>query len=363
MSNPNPQTPRAAGPEIISINPATMEELGRAPVWAAEEIRQALGKARDAQTVWAALSFQQRSQHILQAKRVLWDRQDAVCELIARETGKPVVEALASEVFPITNLMDYFARKSAKLLRDDQFSLSVFRNKKSRIHFFPLGVVGIISPWNFPFAIPMGEVVMALMAGNAVLLKPSERTPLTGLQIGELFRAAGLPVGILQVLTGDGTTGAALVDASIDKIFFTGSVRTGRQVAESAARRLLPFVLELGGKDAMIVCDDAPFERTVNGALWGAFSNCGQACASVERLYVVQSIANRFISAVVERTKTLRVGIDGDQQQDVGPLNNENQLRIVTEHVADAVAKGARVLTGGKRIGTLPGYFLSRRFW
>jgi succinate-semialdehyde dehydrogenase/glutarate-semialdehyde dehydrogenase len=357
MSTPNPQAPRAPGQEIVSINPATMEELGRAPIFAAEEIKQALAKAREAQTVWAAFSYQQRSQHILQAKRVLLERQDAVCELIARETGKPVVEALASEVFPIANLMDYFARKSAKLLRDDQFSLSVFRNKKSRIHYFPFGVVGIISPWNFPFAIPMGEAVMALMAGNAVLLKPSEHTPLTGLQIGELFRASGLPDGILQVLTGDGTTGAALVDASIDKIFFTGSVRTGRKIAETAARRLLPFVLELGGKDAMIVCADAPFERTVNGALWGAFSNCGQACASVERLYVVQSIANRFISAVVERTKTLRVGVDGAQQQDVGPLNNENQLRIVTEHVSDAVAKGAKVLTGGKRIGTLPGYF------
>jgi succinate-semialdehyde dehydrogenase/glutarate-semialdehyde dehydrogenase len=334
-----------------------MAELGRVPILGDKEIKQSLDRARTVQPAWAALTFKQRAGYILRAKRLLFEGQDEICELIARETGKPVVEALASEVFPIENLMDYFARKSAKLLRDEQFSLSVFRNKKSRINFFPLGVVGIVSPWNFPFAIPMGEVVMGLMAGNAVLLKPSEHTPLVGLKIGELFRAAGLPEGILQVLTGDGTTGAALTESAIDKIFFTGSVRTGRKVAEAAAGRLMPFVLELGGKDAMIVCADAPFERTVNGALWGAFSNCGQACASVERLYVVESIAKRFISAVVEKAKTLRVGVDGAQQQDIGSLNNENQLRIVTEHVNDAVARGAKVLTGGRRIATLPGYF------
>ena len=196
---------------------------------------------------------------------------------------------------------------------------------------------------------------MGLMAGNAVLLKPSEYTPFVGLQIGELFRAAGLPEGVLQVLTGDGTTGAALAEEAIDKIFFTGSVRTGRKVAESAARRLMPFVLELGGKDPMIVCADAPFERTVNGAVWGAFSNCGQTCASVERLYVVESIADRFIKALVEKTKALRVGMDG--QQDIGPLNNARQLQIVTEQMEEAVARGANVLIGGKRITSLPGYF------
>jgi succinate-semialdehyde dehydrogenase/glutarate-semialdehyde dehydrogenase len=251
--------------------------------------------------------------------------------------------------------MDYFARETAKLLRDEKFTLSVFRNKKSSVRCFPLGVVGIISPWNYPFSIPIGEVVMGLMAGNAVLLKPSEYTPLVGLWIGELFRAAGLPAGILQVLTGDGTTGAALVESAIDKIFFTGSIRTGRKIAEIAAHRLMPVVLELGGKDAMIVCADAPFERTVNGALWGAFTNCGQTCASVERLYVVESIAERFINAVVEKTKTLRVGSEGTV--DIGPLNNARQLEIVAEQVNDAIAKGARALTGGGRIERLPGYF------
>lgn len=343
--------------EIISINPATMTEVGRAPMLSDLEVNVAVENARSAQPSWAAHSFEERAKHVLKAKDLLLDRQDEVCELISRETGKPLVEAMASEVLPVANLMDYFARESAKLLRDEQFTLSVFRNKKSRISFHPYGVVGIISPWNYPLSIPMGEVVMGLMAGNAVLLKPSEYTPMVGLKIGELFRAAGLPDGVLQVLTGDGSTGAALVDSAIDKIFFTGSVRTGKIIAEAAARRLMPFVLELGGKDAMIVCGDAPFKRAVNGAVWGAFTNCGQTCASVERLYVAEYIADKFINAVVEKTKALRVGIDGEQQQDVGSLTNARQLRIVTEHVNDAVAKGARVLTGGRRIESLPGYF------
>src|SRR5437867_5451536 len=341
--------------EIVSRNPATLEELGRVPIWSADRVREAVAAARAAQPAWASLSYKQRGVCIFKAKDHLLQRQDEICDLIAREVGKPAVEALTSEVLPVANLMDYFARKSEKLLRAEQFTLSVFRNKKSCIGYFPLGVVGIIAPWNYPLSIPMGEVVMGLMAGNTVLLKPSEFTPLVGLQIGELFRDAGLPDGVLQVLTGDGATGAALADSAIDKIFFTGSARTGRRIAETAARRLMPCVLELGGKDAMIVCADAPFERTVNGALWGAFNNCGQTCASVERLYVVEAIADRFINAVVEKTKTLRVGLDGNQ--DIGPLNNAKQLQIVTEQISDAIAKGARVLTGGRRIETLPGYF------
>ena len=327
------------------------------PIFSVDDVAQALVKARAAQPAWAVLSFKERAAFILRAKEILVSQQDDICELISRETGKPAIEALSSEVLPIANLMDYFARKSASMLRNEKFSLSFLRNKKSLIHYSPLGVVGIISPWNFPFSIPLGEIVMGLMAGNAVLLKPSEHTSLVGLRIGELFQAAGLPDGILQVLTGDGSTGAALVEAGIDKIFFTGSTRTGRKIAEAATKRLMPFVLEMGGKDAMIVCADAPFERTVNGAVWGAFMNCGQACASVERLYVVESIAEKFVAAVVEKTKALRVGIPDGDTKDIGSLTNENQLRIVTEHVNDAVAKGAKVLTGGKRIESLPGYF------
>jgi succinate-semialdehyde dehydrogenase/glutarate-semialdehyde dehydrogenase len=198
---------------------------------------------------------------------------------------------------------------------------------------------------------------MALMAGNAVVLKPSELTPLVGDAIKRLFAGAGFPEGVFEVVQGDGSTGAALVDSTVDKIFFTGSVRTGKRIAEAAAKRLLPVVLELGGKDPMIVCEDAPFERTVKGAVWGAFANCGQVCASVERLYVVEPIADKFISSVVDEVKKLRQGPPSGCTTDIGPLINQSQLNIVTEHIADAVARGARVLTGGRRRDDLEGYF------
>ena len=343
--------------EIISINPATLEELGRFPVASAAEVNAAVTRARAASREWAALSYRNRARYILKLRRALYDRQNEIINIVSDETGKPPFEALTTEVFPSADLMSYYATKSEKILRDERFTLAVFRNKRSMIVSEPLGVVAVISPWNFPFAIPTGEVVMALMAGNTVVLKPSEFTPMVADAMRRLFAAAGFPEGVFQIVQGDGSTGAALVDSAIDKIFFTGSVRTGRRIAEAAAKRLLPVVLELGGKDPMIVCHDAPFERTVRGAVWGAFANCGQVCASVERLYVVEPLAEKFISAVVDEVKRLRVGPPSGCETDIGPLINENQLNIVSDHVADAVAKGARVVAGGRRREDLGGYF------
>ncbi|MCA1558113.1 MAG: aldehyde dehydrogenase family protein, partial [Acidobacteria bacterium] len=227
--------------------------------------------------------------------------------------------------------------------------------RSSKIVYKPLGIVGIISPWNFPWAIPLGEVVMALMAGNAVVLKPSELSPLTGLKIGEIFKRAGLPDGLLQVVTGDGSTGAALVEAGVDKIMFTGSVATGKRVAEVAARRLMPVVLELGGKDPMIVLDDADIERAAHAAVWGAFANSGQACASVERCYVQTSVAPKFIERVVELTRALKQG--AAESSDIGSMSSERQLETVEEHVDDALAHGARAITGGGRRSDMGGAF------
>ncbi len=344
--------------EIVSINPATLEEIARFPVASSADVNSAVARARAAQPAWAALCYRNRARYVLKARRALYDRQNEIIQILSDETGKPNFEALSTEVFPTCDLMSHFASKTEKLLRDERFSIAVFRNKRSMITYEPLGVVGIVTPWNFPFAISMGEVVMALMAGNTVVLKPSEYTPLAGDFIRRLFASAGFPDGVIEVVQGDGSTGAALVDASVDKIFFTGSVRTGKRIAEAAAKRLLPVVLELGGKDPMIVCEDAPFERTVKGAVWGAFANCGQICASVERLYVSEKIADRFIPALVEEVKKLRIGApDANFSTDMGPLINETQLNIVIDQVADAVAKGARVLTGGRRRTDLGGYF------
>ena len=344
--------------EIVSVNPATLEELARFSVASAAEVNAAVMRARAAQPAWAALSYNNRARYIRKVRRALYDRQNEIIQILSDETGKPQFEALSTEVFPACDLMSYFAAKTERILRDERFTIAVFRNKRSLITYEPLGVVGIITPWNFPFTISIGEVVMALMAGNTVVLKPSEYTPLVGDFIRRLFASAGFPEGVIEVVQGDGSTGAALVDATIDKIFFTGSVRTGKHIAETAAKKLMPVVLELGGKDPMIVCSDAPFERTVKGAVWGAFANCGQICASVERLYVDEKIADKFIPAVVEEVKRLRLGApDGDFSTDVGPLVNEVQLNIVTEQIADAVAKGAKVLTGGRRRDDLGGYF------
>jgi acyl-CoA reductase-like NAD-dependent aldehyde dehydrogenase len=343
--------------EIVSINPATLEELARFHITSAVEVNAAVARARAAQPAWGALSFRNRARYILKLQRELYDRQQEIISIISDETGKPAFEALSAEVFPACDLMSHFAANAERILRDERFTLAVFRNKRSMISYEPLGVVGIISPWNFPFSIPMGGIVMALAAGNAVVFKPSEYTPLVGDAIKRLFASAGFPEGVLEVVQGNGSTGAALVDSAVDKIFFTGSVRTGKQIAESAAKRLLPVVLELGGKDPMIVLEDAPFERTVKGAVWGAFMNCGQVCASVERLYVTEPIAERFIAAVVDGVKKLRIGAPSGCSTDVGPLTNENQLNVVSDHVADAVAKGARVLTGGRRRDDLGGYF------
>ena len=342
--------------ELISRNPATLEEAGRFPICGAGDVTEAVARAREAQPAWGALSYRDRARVILNARKLLCARQDEIIDVISRETGKPRFEALATEVFPIADLMSHYAAKAARILKDERFSLSVFRNKRSKISYEALGVVGIISPWNFPFSIPAGSLVMALMAGNSVVLKPSEYSPATGDAIVRLLIDAGVPRNVVQLVIGDGSTGAALVESAVDKIFFTGSVNTGKRIAESAARRLLPVVLELGGKDAMIVCGDAPFERTVGGALWGAFANCGQVCASVERLYVVEPIADAFISAVVDAAKKLRIG-PPSAAADIGPLANAQQLKIVEEHVEDAVARGARVMTGGRSRPELGGYY------
>jgi succinate-semialdehyde dehydrogenase/glutarate-semialdehyde dehydrogenase len=337
--------------EIISINPATGKELGRVRVETRQDIDAAVARARSAQPQWGSLPFRTRARTILSARRLLYERQDEIAKIISDETGKPPFEALSTEVFPVADLMSHYAAQGRRILKDERFTLAVFRNKRSAILYEPRGVVGIISPWNFPFAIPMGEVVMALITGNSVVLKPSEYTPLVAEAMRRLFADAGLPEGVLQVVQGGGATGSALVESQIDKLFFTGSVRTGRKIAERAGSRLLPVVLELGGKDAMIVCEDALFERTVKGAVWGAFANCGQVCASVERLYVVEAVAERFIEAVVAETRRLRLGVD------IGPLTNENQLNVVMDHVSDAVAKGARAITGGRRREDLGGYY------
>ena len=359
MSTQTRPTHLISAAEIISYDPANGEEIGRAPQNSAAEVAFAVDQARAAQPAWARLSFKERGRVILRARQIVLEDIDEIATLISRETGKPVSEAISMEVVPTLDLMQYFARRTAKLLRAQKIDIGQYglMGRSSRIVYQPLGVVGIISPWNFPWATPLDEVVMALMAGNAVVVKPSELTPLTAVKIADVFRRAGLAEGLLSVCTGDGSTGAALIDAPVDKIMFTGSVATGKHVAEAAAKHLTSVVLELGGKDPMIVLDDANLENAVRGAVWGAFANAGQACASVERCYVQESIAAEFIKRVVTETKALKQNVGTADDTDVGAMSSERQLRIVDEHVQDAIRRGARVSTGGRRAPDLNGSF------
>src|SRR5882672_9708313 len=310
---------KSTGAEIVSRNPATGEEIGRAPQTMPEEVARAVGRAREAQREWARHTLRERGRLIMKARQIVLQEMEEIALLISQETGKPVAEAFSMEIATSLDLMQYFARQASRLLSPQRISVGQYSlmGRSSYEIYKPLGVVGIISPWNFPWATPLDEVVMALVAGNTVVLKPSELTPLTGLKIKDVFDRAGLTDGVLEVVTGDGSTGAALVGAGVDKIMFTGSVATGKRVAEAAAKYLTPVVLELGGKDPMIVLDDANIPNAARGAVWGAFANAGQACASVERCYVHESVAELFIAEVVTETKQLRQSTGADTTADV----------------------------------------------
>jgi acyl-CoA reductase-like NAD-dependent aldehyde dehydrogenase len=345
--------------EIVKVDPSTGEEIGRVPLLDAVAVAAAVARARAAQPAWAKLSYRERAPFILRARGVVLDRLEEIAKLISRETGKPVTEAIAMEIVPTLDLMQYFADHTKQILKRKRVGLGQYNlmARSSYIVYKALGVVGIISPWNFPWATPLDEVVMALMAGNAVVVKPSELTPFTALKIADVFKQAQLPAGLLEIVTGDGSTGAALVEAGVNKIMFTGSVNTGKRVAEAAAKHLTPVVLELGGKDPMIVFEDANLENAARAAIWGAFCNSGQACASIERCYVHESIAAKFVDIVVKETKLLKQDKPSAGDIDVGAMTNERQLEIVEDHVSDAVERGAEVRAGGHRLDESPGWF------
>jgi acyl-CoA reductase-like NAD-dependent aldehyde dehydrogenase len=328
-------------------SPATLKTIGEVELQGAGDVREAVARARKAQPEWAAASFRERRRVLERALRILIARQDQFLDVIVEETGKPREEAQAVEIVPACDALHFYAKRARRILADRTVPLHLLKTKKLRIHYRPLGVVAIITPWNFPFLLALNPTIQALMAGNAVLLKPSEVTPFSGQLVARLLEEAGAPEGIFQLVLGDGQTGAALVDADVDKVSFTGSVATGRRVAEACARRLVPCTLELGGKDPMIVCKDADLERAAAGAVYGAFANAGQVCVSTERVYVVDEVADLFTRKVVEKTAALRQGCGGEI--DVGAIIHPPQLAIIEDHVADARQRGARVLTGGRR--------------
>ncbi|WP_063056664.1 aldehyde dehydrogenase family protein [Nocardia salmonicida] len=322
--------------------------VGDIVVSTAEEVGQAVARARVAQVAWAARPVRERAAIIRAAVEVLIARQDEVVDTLRAESGKPRVEALAIEILASCDFLNYWSRRAKRDLADHRERLHGYIRpfKKLTVHYRPLGVIGVITPWNAPFVLSMNPVAQALLAGNAVLLKPSEVTPHSGGWVAKILHEAGVPADVLQLIHGDGETGAALVDAGVDKISFTGSVATGRKVAEACARQLIPCTLELGGKDAMIVCDDADIERAAEGAVYLSMFNSGQVCLSVERIYVVDSVADEFIRLVQQKAKSLTYGA-GDGT-DMGPMCWDRQVAIVTRHLEDAKRRGAVLLVGGE---------------
>ncbi|MCG8590570.1 MAG: aldehyde dehydrogenase family protein [Proteobacteria bacterium] len=336
-------------------NPATLEALGEIEVASGADVAAAVERARKAQPDWAALGFDERRRFLERAIAVLLERQEAFVDTLVGDTGKPRLEALGTELLPACDALQFYAKRAKSILADRVVSTHLAWNKRLQIRYRPLGVIGVITPWNFPFVLSLNPVVQALMAGNTVVLKPSEVTPFAGRLLEELFEAAGLPDGVFNLVQGDGETGAALVESGVDKICFTGSVKTGRKVAEACGRLLKPVTLELGGKDPMIVCADADLERAAAGAVYGAFANAGQVCMSTERVYVHEEVADEFVGRVVELTAQLRQGAEGEFE--IGPVIWPHQLSVIEEHVQDAAARGAKVLTGGRRNPDLPGLF------
>ncbi len=341
--------------KVSSVNPATGELLREFESAGEGEVQAAVTRARAAQPAWGAVGVRKRITMLREFQRRLLEKKSEIAEAITREAGKPVVEALTTEVLVVLDAARFLIDNAYSFLRDEPLPHGNLATKLKRGHLVhePHGVVGIISPWNYPFSIPATETLAALVAGNAVVLKPSEFTSLVALELRLLLHAAGVPREVFQVVVGDGATGAALIHSQIDKLVFTGSVATGKRIAVAAAERLLPVVLELGGKDPMLVLDDADVDVASSAAVWGAFVNAGQTCLSVERCYVHRSLYESFLDACVEKTKKLRVGNGLEPETDVGPMIHERQLQMVEAHVEDAVARGARVLAGGSRLPKL----------
>lgn len=344
-----------AGRKFSSVNPASGEILREFESAGDADVRAALARARSAQPAWNQIGAERRADILRKFQRHLHERKTEVARVITREAGKPVGEALLTEVLVVLDSARFCIQHAPAFLRQQPVPHGNLAMKTKRGHILrlPYGVVGIISPWNYPFSIPATEALSALVTGNAVVLKPSEFTSSTALELASLLHEAGVPDDVLQVVIGDGSTGAALVNAEIDKLIFTGSVATGKRIAQTAAMRLLPVVLELGGKDSMLVLEDADVDVASSGAVWGAFMNAGQACLSVERCYVQRRLYEPFVDACVRKAKQLRVGNGLNPETDVGPMIHERQLQIVESQVEDAVASGARILAGGTRITAL----------
>jgi acyl-CoA reductase-like NAD-dependent aldehyde dehydrogenase len=332
-------------------NPATGHVIASVPVVAPGEVAELVARARRAQAGWEALGFDGRAAVMKRCQKWVSDNAERVIETIVSETGKTYEDALLAEVGYAEAAFAFWAKNAGKYLAEERVkTASPFaKGRRLIVRYAPLGVVGVIGPWNYPLTNSFGDCIPALMAGNAVLLKPSEVTPLTSMLMGEMLRECGLPEDVYRVVPGFGETAEALID-EVDFVMFTGSTATGKKVMTRAAETLTPIALELGGKDPMIVCSDADLERAANAAVHYSMQNAGQTCISTERVYVEEPIYDDFVRLVTDRVRDLRQGVPGGPgSTDLGAVISPPQSDIVERHVKDAVENGARVLIGGGR--------------
>jgi acyl-CoA reductase-like NAD-dependent aldehyde dehydrogenase len=349
----------APGEGIPVENPATGAIVTTVPDLDATAVADLARRGRAAQPIWEVYGFEGRGRVLLRMQKWVMDNADRIVRTIVSETGKTYEDAQLAEISYGGAAFGFWAKRGEEYLADERVRSSnvIIKGKKLILRYQPLGLIGVIGPWNYPLTNSFGDCVPALAAGNSVILKPSEVTPLTSLLLAEGLRECGIPEDVFQIATGRGQTGAALIE-EVDMIMFTGSTRTGRKVAEAAARRLIPASLELGGKDPMIVLADADLERAANVATYYSMQNSGQTCISIERAYVEAPVYDEFVGKVVEKVRALRQGRPdgGPGTVEVGSMTFPPQVDIVEDHVQDALAKGARALVGGHR-GEGEGHF------
>src|SRR5829696_4317320 len=341
--------PAAPAGTLDSYDPATLQKVGSVTTLDVDQVQGLVDEVAEVQPFWALLPLEDRARYMRRTAQVIIDALDELSLLLSREQGKPRSEAYTMELLPTIDGLHWIADNGPKLLSDEKirYPQIFWKAKQSWVAFEPLGVVGVIAPWNYPWSIPFGEVAIALMCGNGVVLKPASLTPLIGERIAQAFEGAGVPEGLVRVVHGGGRVGNALVESSTAKVFFTGSVDVGRKVGVAAAERLKGSVLELGGKDPMIVLDDANLRNAIAGCAWGGFANAGQTCSGIERVYVTRAVADRFIDGVVAAARNLRIGDPARAHTEVGPMVSAEQFALVRELVDDAVAHGARLHCGG----------------
>src|SRR6266851_3322815 len=334
---------------VPSINPATGQVIACFERTSPERVSEIVFRARAAQSTWAKLPIRERCAKLRGLRERIMAARNDLADAVVRESGKPRVEALFADVFVALDSAEYWSKNAANTLRTQRVPhhSTAAKAKRGYLACDPLGVVAVISSWNYPLAIPVSQIIPAVVAGNAVVCKTSDFTPQCGALIEKLFIDAAFPKDLVTVVQGGGEVGQDLIEAAPDKVMFTGSVATGRRVAEAGAKKLIPSVLELGGKDSMIVLADADLEVASSAAVWGGYTNCGQVCLSVERLFVEQGAADKFIALCVEKTKKLRIGAGSDPSTDVGPLIRPEHVRRMIDLVEDAVSRGAKLLCGG----------------